>query len=308
MKKPIVAITMGDPAGIGPEVVVKALQKGDLQKICRPLVVGDSGLLSQWGWTRELSDVVSLTSLISSKLTPEECGRAAVRYLKRAVDFALIGKVQAVCTAPVSKERVQKSGLPFSGHTEYLRDLVGSGPTAMMMLAGSLRAVMVTRHLPLAKVAAALRTEDVVDAGLLLKKSLKTYFKIARPKIVVCALNPHAGENGLLGQEEKTIIAPAVKKLKARGCSVEGPLSADVAFARMAKGEFDAALGMYHDQVMIPLKTMDGSHLVNLTLGLPFVRTSPGHGTAFDIAGKNSADPGPMHEAIRLAAELASRS
>lgn len=307
MKRPVIAITMGDPSGIGPEVIVKALELGNLQKICRPLVIGDLSILSSYGWKNSLGEIISLTSLEGQKRSPAVCGEAAVRYIRSAAGLALGGQVQGLATAPVSKEAIQKAGLSFVGHTEFLQELTKARSASMMMTAGDLRAVMVTRHLPLSRVSSALSSQTILESASLLHNALKRYFGCARPRLVVCGLNPHAGENGLLGEEEKQVIGPSVKKLVARGFQAEGPVPADAAFAALSKKKYDGAVAMYHDQVMIPLKTLDGSHLVNVTLGLPFVRTSPGHGTAFDIAGRHKADPTPMWEAIRLAAEMASR-
>src|SRR3989338_1254583 len=281
-----IVITMGDPAGIGPEVTMKALARCQDRR-ADFLVVGDTtGRKFRPG-------VISRAS-----------GKAAVEYIKKAVEMIKSGKADALVTAPISKEAAALAGFKWPGHTEYLAHLTKTKRFCMMLTGGPLRVVLATRHVALRDVSRRLNPQEISDAIILTNSALKRYFGIRKPKIAVCALNPHAGEGGLFSDEESRIITPAIKKSGAAG--VMGPLPADSLFYDAYRGRFDAEIVMYHDQGLIPLKMIAKDTAVNITLGLPFIRTSPSHGTAFDIAGKNKANPSSMIEAITLAHQLSS--
>jgi 4-hydroxythreonine-4-phosphate dehydrogenase len=232
-----------------------------------------------------------------------EAGRIAGAAIEEAAAMALAGKVDAIVTAPIEKRALHLAGYTYPGHTEFLAALAGVADVAMMLTSDRLRVVLVTTHIPLKAVLASITTERVVTAGRITVEALRRWWGIAAPRLAVCALNPHAGEGGLFGTEDETILAPAAKAL---GCA--GPLPADTVFVRAMRGEFDAVLAPYHDVGMTAIKVASFGHAVNVTLGLPFIRTSPDHGTAFDIAGKGVADPSSMREAVRLAVELATKN
>jgi 4-hydroxythreonine-4-phosphate dehydrogenase len=238
-------------------------------------------------------------------------GESAALSVRTAVSLAMTGRVAAVVTGPVSKESFKTAGLPFPGHTEMLAALSGAGPVEMIMMADSLRTLLVTRHLPLKEVPGALRFRGLVDSVQRADRWARSALGIKRPHWVMCGLNPHAGDNGLLGKEEGRLIAPAVAALRKRGIQIEGPLPADSAWAQHREGKYDFVASLYHDQGMIPLKMAAPRGVVNATAGLPFVRTSPGHGTAFDLAEDRPpfrrADPGPTVQACRTAMEIAGR-
>jgi len=297
---PIIGITPGDPQGIGPEVIEKALASRSIQKICRPVVFGHP----------ELFDFRK-----AKRLTPRQCGQLSAFYIRQATEAAMRGQVAAVVTAPISKERLQLAGCRYPGHTEFLADLTGSRQVRMMMAgplgAGPLGAgprlkvILVTIHEPLKKVAGLLTVRSIAETILVTDQALRKWFGLKRPRLAVAGLNPHAGEGGLFGREEGEKIAPAIRFVRRKGVAVEGPFSPDTVFCRAAEGEFDAVVAMYHDQGLIPLKILHFKDAVNITLGLPIIRTSVDHGTAFDIAGKGIADPRSMIEAIRMAVEMA---
>ncbi len=234
-------------------------------------------------------------------------GAMSYLWLKRSIELAKSGRVNAIVTAPISKEALHLAGINYSGHTEILADLTKTKNYAMLMVSESLRAVMVTRHIPLSGVSKEITKEKITSTALLLNGFLRARYKIKNPRIGVSALNPHAGEGGILGSEEGKVIFPAVLELKKKNINVSGPLPVDSAWLKMKEGEFDLLVCMYHDQVMIPLKSICPEKIVNITCGLPFIRTSPGHGTAFDIAGRNIADERPMVEAIKAAVFLSSK-
>lgn len=324
-----VAITTGDINGIGPEIVLKAV--AELEEIPVQWVLVDPAGVLPW-WLEKLSLPRPSWRVCTTLPQPEEdtakaillvdereadkasvdigrptslSGRIAHLALTRAIDLALHGQAAAVVTAPVSKLAVQLAGIAFSGQTELLAERCNVSTPVMMLIGKTLRVAVLTRHVPLARVASLISKDLVLNSLFVLAKDLRGRFRIPAPRIAVCGLNPHAGEGGTLGREEVDIIAPAVRAAQEAGLLVEGPLPADALFSRvLAKESFDVVLAMYHDQGLIPIKMIAGGAGVNYTAGLPFVRTSPDHGTAFDIAGTNTADPTSMKEAIRLAIQL----
>ncbi len=306
-----IAITAGDPAGIGCEVAAKALAALDAGERARLDVTlfGDPENFAAAGIRGERTHAVARYDVARLGIgrPSAESGRASAAALLAAIDAALRGDVDAIVTAPLSKEALALAGHPWPGQTEVLIERSRSPRGVMLFVGGGLRVALATRHIALKDVASRIRADDVAaDLGIL-DRSLRERFGIARPRIAVTGVNPHAGEHGLFGREEAEILEPALAHARANGADVAGPLPADTVFVRHRKGEFDAVLAMYHDQGLIPVKLLAFGGGVNVTLGLPFVRTSPDHGTAFDIAGKGIADPGSMIEAIRLADSLASR-
>jgi 4-hydroxythreonine-4-phosphate dehydrogenase len=325
--RPAIAITMGDAAGIGPEIIVKALAHADLYARCRPLVVGDARRLesavrlcgASLG-VRRVQGVgdarfeAGTIDCIDLDLIPDDlpfgalsavAGDAAYRYVKRAVELAKAGDVGAICTAPLNKEALHAGGHIYPGHTELLADLCGVPEVSMMLTAPGLRVIHVTVHIGLidaiAKIEPGLVERTIARGRETLEKA-----GIADPRIGVCGINPHAGENGLFGHgEEESKIIPAVQRCRSRGWRVEGPLPADTLFYRAARGDFDLVVAMYHDQGHGPVKVLGIEAGVNITVGLPVVRTSVDHGTAFDIAGTGRADERSLLEALRQAIELA---
>ncbi len=308
MTKPKIAITLGDPAGIGPEIVFKAVNSLTVQRVCSPVVIGDKKVIEQYfnidKYTCSKKAEFVFSSCYGKKFSlgkPSKIsGLIACDAIKKAVKMCTAKSVNAMVTAPVSKESFKYAGLKFSGHTEFLADLTKTKKYCMMMVCNDINSVMVTRHLPISKISKNLKTQDIVTTTQLSADFIKTRIKRS-PKIIMASLNPHAGDNGILGNEEKTIIIPAVKKLKNKKYDICGLYPVDVAWAKYLKDKYDLIVAMYHDQVMLSLKILNSQKIVNVTVGLPFVRTSPGHGTAFDIAGKNIADPSSMIEAIKFA-------
>lgn len=310
MSLPRLAITIGDVAGIGPEIVSKALSIGRICKICEPIIVGNLRILKKYGLDsnrfpcRFIDLPVKEIQKVKSGKISKVSGFAAYKYICKAVELIESGEADGLVTAPISKAALNLAGIRYSGHTELLASLTHSKNYAMLMVSGKLRAVMVTRHISIKDVSGQLSKKNIIDTILIAQKALKKEFGIKSPRICVCSLNPHSGESGLLGNEEKRTIEPAVKTLKSMGLRIAGPLPPDSAWVKLIRGEFDLLVTMYHDQAMIGLKCLDPRKIVNVTIGLPFIRTSPGHGTGFDIAGKDAADPVPMIEAIKLAATL----
>jgi len=329
--RPIVGITSGDPAGIGPEVVVRALQDEDVRRRCRALVLGDARVLdharrmlatriewkviSEYAGPDDLSDAGPTLLDFPNAPDPEglepipdaACGRASVEYVMRAIDLAKEGRIDAIATAPINKESIGLAGYDFAGHTEILAERTGAEKKVMMLVGGPLRVALVTIHIALARVPGKLSVEKIYDTIRTTCDALVNMFGIARPRIAVCGLNPHAGESGRFGDEEARLIEPAIEQARAEGIGCSGPYPPDTIFHKAAKGAFDAVVCMYHDQGLIPLKLLAFESGVNITLGLPIIRTSVDHGTAFDIAGKGVARPDSMIEAIKLAADFASR-
>lgn len=329
MYRPIIAITMGDAAGVGPEIIMKSLAEKDLYEQCRPLVIGDINRLREAGEIvgsslklHAIEDVKNAryeygtVECIDLGLIPPGypfgqlsalCGHAAYCYIERAVQLAIKQEIDAICTAPLNKEALHAGGHIFPGHTEMLAKLTDTPEVSMMLVAPNLRVIHVTTHIGL------LDAIRKIEPGLVERTIARGYDTlvrsgIANPRIGVCGINPHAGENGLFGHgEEEEKIIPAVKVQQALGRSVEGPLPADTLFFRAARGDFDLVVAMYHDQGHGPVKVMGLEAGVNITVGLPVIRTSVDHGTAFDIAGKGIADEGSMLEALRQAVSLATR-
>ena len=341
-ERPIIAITMGDPAGVGPEITARALVRDEVWDCCRPLVVGDADVLAQAvvliavplalhpiaDGSTELQvvaearfdlaapDVLDLHNVNPATLRPGKvsasAGRAAVDYVERAVALAQAGQVDGIATGPINKAALQAAGIPHIGHTELLAALTGEERVTTMLTTPGLRVVHVTRHVPLREVAAHITRERVLetirltDAGLHgLVLSNAEGPGIERPRLAVAALNPHGGDEGVIGREEIEVIGPAVEAAQAEGIDVHGPIPADSVFFRAIRGEFDAVVAMYHDQGHIPIKTHGFERSVTVTLGLPIVRTSVDHGTAFDIAWQGVANEESLVEAIRLAAQMA---
>jgi 4-hydroxythreonine-4-phosphate dehydrogenase len=308
---------VGDPSGIGPEVTAKALADARVRRRVLPVVFGDAHALGVGrGWQRaahplqrrpDAPTLVEVSALSERHRRPgkpsSEGGRAQYQYIVAAIDAAKAGRVDALCTAPVSKEQISRAGIPFMGHTEVLAEAFGR-EVLMLMDGPRVRVALATNHVPVARVPELLRVEKLVEQLTLLSRSLSPLIG-RKPRIAVCGLNPHAGEGGLLGREDVEVIRPAVEKARARGVRVEGPLPADGLFAMAGRMPYDAVLAMFHDQGLVAVKALDFEKTVNVTLGLPVPRTSPDHGVAYDIAGKDRASAAPMISALLEAAELA---
>ena len=327
MNRPVIAITMGDAAGVGPEVVVKALARSEVYDALRPLVVGDAGRLAQaarlCGVDVEIRPVEGPggaayesggIDCVDIGLIPDDlpfgtlspvAGDAAYRYIERAVALAVAGDVDAICTAPLNKEALHAGGHVYPGHTEILAALTDTPEVSMMLSAPTLRVVHCTTHIGLVDAV------ERIEPGLVertIRRGHETLVRsgIEAPRIAVCGINPHAGENGLFGHgEEESKVAPGIAAAQAAGIDARGPLPADTVFFRAVRGDFDLVVAMYHDQGHCPVKVLGLESGVNITVGLPVVRTSVDHGTAFDIAGTGTADERSMLEALRQAAELA---
>lgn len=323
--RPIIAISMGDPAGVGPEVTAKALAHAELWASSRPLVVGDLATMQRAAqvvgadlafraiadpaeaqYDPAAPDVLDLAN-VSAAIEPGQvsaaAGRAAVDYIERAVALVQAGQADAMATGPINKAALKLAKVPYIGHTELIADLLGDPPCTTMLATGELRVVHVTRHVSLAEVAALITKENVLDTIRLTDAGLKQ-MGIARPRIAVAALNPHGGDDGLMGREELDAIGPAVETALAEGIAADGPIPADSVFFRAIRGEFDVVVAMFHDQGHIPIKTHGFERSITVTLGLPLIRTSVDHGTAFDIAWQGIASDESMVEAVRLAAQL----
>ena len=287
MAKPRIAITEGDPAGIGPEIARKAASDSRVLAVCEPVLYGAG--------TEARFEMGTLSA---------GAGQAAYDAIARAARDAQAGTVAAIATAPINKEALRLAGFPWNGHTDMLADLTGAKHVAMMFYSDELRVVLATVHVPLAEVPKLL-TQPLMERTIALAARELPMFDKASPRLAVAGLNPHAGEHGLFGREEETAIAPAIACCRAKGIDVSGPFPGDTVFVRARKGEFDAVIACYHDQGLIPVKLLAFGRAVNVTLGLPIVRTSVDHGTAFDIAGKGVADAESMVSATLLAARLA---
>lgn len=321
---------MGDPAGIGPEVVLKAVAEEEIRSICIPIIIGDAQLLAHTARTldlqcgydiirqgepipEELNDPIifhldNIGGYVEPGIESGAAGKAAAGYIEAAVQLCAAGSVDAIATAPINKRALFLGGYSFPGHTEFLAHLSNSEEFAMAFVAANLRIVLLSTHVPLAEAIRMVQRDRIMRTIHLTHRELKRW-GIERPRLAVAALNPHGAEGGLFGIEEAVEIAPAVEACHGtEEINVQGPFSADTVFLRASRGEFDAVIACYHDQAMIPVKCLSFGEAVNVTLGLPFIRTSVDHGTAFDIAGKGLAEHSSMLAAIKLAAELSNRA
>lgn len=308
---------MGDPAGVGPEIVLKALADRRVKRAADTVVIGDEALLRSLAKRLGLKapaegTVVSVSALDLKRLKAarptKESSRAMISYIEEAVFMAAAGDVDAMVTSPISKEAARLSGFSFPGHTEFIAHLTGTKDFSMMLGGKSLKVVLVTIHEPLRRVPSLVTKEAVLKTLRITDESFRRYFGIRRPRIAVAGLNPHAGEAGLFGDEERKVIAPAVKKARSSGINATGPLPADTVFYRaVKKAEFDCVVAMYHDQGLGPLKLLHFEDGVNATLGLPIIRTSVDHGTAYDIAWKGRAGSESLVAAIEMASEMAAK-
>jgi len=337
--KPIIGITMGDAAGIGSEIIVKALALKEIYECCQPLVIGDGNVMkiaarisetnlkinpilevSKAKFGYGIIDVLDQKNIDLQNLrmgfTSEMTGKASVDYIKKAVNLSMEGIIHAICTAPISKEALNKAGYSYSGHTELLAHLTKTKNYAMMLVHGSLRVVHVTTHISLKEACNRIKAGRIVRVIELTDNALREW-GIEKPRIAVASLNPHSGEGGLFGLEEKEEIEPAVKETRRMGILAEGPFPADTVYAKARGGAFDAVVAMYHDQGHIPIKILGLEWIgkewvkvggINVTIGLPIIRTSVDHGTALIKAGKGKANPQSMIEAIKFAARLAGNS
>jgi 4-hydroxythreonine-4-phosphate dehydrogenase len=309
---PVIALTMGDPAGIGPEVVLKAVADPALAGLAAWLIIGDARVLEMAERATgvrlanaRLHDARALSEFDDfsfGRLDPR-CGAAAVEYVRIATQLCMDGSAEAMVTAPLNKEAVTLNGMPFSGHTEYIAGLCGATESRMLLASDRLATIHVSTHVPLRR-ACDLRPERILRTIELGNDAMKL-LGFDTPRIAVCGLNPHAGEHGLFGNEDEVAIAPAIRAAQAKGIQCTGPHAGDTVFLQGSRGAYDLIVAMYHDQGHIPMKLIDFEGTVNISLGIPVIRTSVDHGTAFDIAGKNLADPRSMKQAMRLAAKMA---
>ncbi len=305
--RPVVAITMGDPSGIGPEIVLKALIDPEIAPLANWVVVGDTRILEKAGkianaTLRDVKSLALLDDFAFGKLDARY-GQAAVDYVRVATKMCLAGEAQAMVTAPLNKEAVTLSGRQFSGHTEYIAELCGASDSRMLLASEILSTVHVSTHVPLRRaceldMARILRTIELGNAAMRL-------LGFARPRVAVCGLNPHAGEHGIFGDEDQKFIVPAIQQARQKGIDCSGPHAGDTIFLQASRGAYDLVVAMYHDQGHIAMKLLDFAGTVNISLGIPIIRTSVDHGTAFDIAGKNKADAHSMKRAMRMAARMA---
>lgn len=318
---------MGDPCGIGPEIILKSLKSSVIRNSAQYVIIGSEKVLE---WTAKalkipikyqtishISEIqdskqpISLlstgdfkTNLIRQKKPTPEGGEQSVQWVIRGINLAMCGYIDALVTAPICKESIHLGGYGYPGHTEMLRIFSGVKRVVMFMVGGKLRVAFVTTHIAIKDVPRLITVKDVLETITMSSDNLKKYFHIHKPRIAICGLNPHAGEEGIFGDEERKVIIPAIVKAKKKGILCEGPVSSDTVFYKMLKGTYDTVVAMYHDQGAIPLKLHAFETGVNITLGIPFVRTSPDHGTAYDIAGKGIADPHSMMEAIKMAVRM----
>ena len=323
-----ICISLGDVNGVGPEITLRALYAASCPNEVGFVIIGDGVVLSRCAeslgvpvppeWNPKTAGDCEPTERVvfynpyeqAIELVPgqvrADAAKAAVCWIEEAVGLCMSGAAAAMVTAPICKEGLMAAGLKMPGHTEYLAELTGTKRFAMMLMGGALRVVLATRHVPLRCVADVLNVDEIVDAGLLLQQGLE-WMGFSSPRVGVCGLNPHAGDGGALGYEERDVIGPAVRRLKKAGVAVTGPIPADTIFYQTLKGAYDGVLAMYHDQGLGPLKMLAFDTGINLTLGLPIIRTSPDHGTAFDIAGLNQANSASMEAAVALAVDLSTR-
>jgi 4-phospho-D-threonate 3-dehydrogenase / 4-phospho-D-erythronate 3-dehydrogenase len=320
---------MGDPAGIGPEVVLKAVAEEEIRRVCIPLIIGDAQLLAHTARTldlqcgydivrkgepipQQLSDPIifhldNISGFIEPGIESGAAGKAAAGYIEAGVELCAAGSIDAIATAPINKRALFLGGYSFPGHTEFLAHLTGSEEYAMAFVSANLRIVLLSTHVPLAEAIRMVEHDRLIRIINLTQRELRRW-GIDRPRLAVAALNPHGAEGGLFGVEEASEMVPAIEACRIDDINVQGPFPADTVFLRASHGEFDAVIACYHDQAMIPVKCLSFGEAVNVTLGLPFIRTSVDHGTAFDIAGKGLAEHSSMIAAIKLAADLSTRA
>ncbi len=324
--RPVIGITMGDPFGVGPEILVKALADPDLYTICRPFIIGDGSIMEKALTFSPVSMAIhsvktpdqglykfqNLDILNLSALDPDipegptaESGKAVETYILHGTDLAIKNEMAALVTCPITKTGLKLAGSKFHGHTELIADRTGTRKFSMMLAGKTLKVVLVTIHIPLFEVPGALTVEAVLETIRLTWTSLQNRFGIREPKLAVAGLNPHAGEDSMFGSEDEKIIRPAVETAARGGMDIKGPMPPDTVFYHAAQGRFDAVVCMYHDQGLIPFKLLHFKDGVNTTLGLPIIRTSVDHGTAYDIAWKGLADPTSLKEAIKMAVHQA---
>lgn len=307
---------MGDPSGIGPEVTLKAMASPGIKGLADFIVVGNAFILQKLKrdiglkFTGELVNIDNVPERsFGYGISDPSFGHASVQYIDKALDIIRSGRAEALVTAPINKASIDSARFTgFEGHTEYLQEKTKSKNVAMMFVGDRMKITLVTRHIALKDVPQRLTEEKIVSAIEITNKYLNKYFRIRYPRIGVAGLNPHAGEGGMFGREEMTVIAPAIKKASRHIKGIAGPVPPDVIFNAAVSGKYDAVISMYHDQALIPFKLLYFESGVNLSLGLPFIRTSPDHGTAFDIAGKGIADASSMKAAIRLACSLSAKN
>ena len=327
---PTIGITMGDPTGVGPEIIVKVLSDESTFRFCRPIVLGDRATMEQaiklLNSILEINEMknleerdfrngmLNLLNLSDLKINErkygaptQSCGKAMVAYIEEAVKLVLDSRIDAITTAPISKKALSDAGYSYPGHTELLAELTGSKEYVMMLAGDRLKVTLVTIHCGLRDVFRLLTMEKILTTIRITHSALVDFFGEERPKIAVAALNPHAGEGGLFGKEEKEIIIPAIRQARQLGIKVEGPISPDTLFYHAAQGAYSVVVSMYHDQGLIPLKLLHFEDAVNVTLGLPLIRTSVDHGTAYDLAGTGKANPLSLRNALELAAKMVVR-
>jgi len=329
MERPVIGIPIGDPAGIGPEIVLKALKNEELYKICKPIVIGNIAILKKieeiiktglmLNVIREpeearykygIADVISLDDIDVNTLkygkVQAQAGKAAFKFIAKAVELAKANKIDAIATTPINKEAIKAAEINFIGHTEILADLTNTNDPLTMFQVHNMRVFFLTRHVSLRKACDLIKKDKIVEYIIRCEEALKN-LGLDKRFLAVAGLNPHNGEHGLFGDEEVTDVEPAVNEARAKGINVVGPIPADSVFYQALKGRYDAVLSLYHDQGHIATKTVDFEKTIALTIGMPFLRTSVDHGTAFDIAGKGIASSVSMEEAIRLAAEYSQK-
>ena len=318
---------MGDPCGIGPEIILKALKSPSIRRIANYVIIGNKGVLDRTARSLkmpvtyqtishltkidDLKHPISLlpvsgfnSNIMKQKSATAEGGEVSVQCVIKGINLAMSGHIDALVTAPICKKAIHLAGYGYPGHTEMLHIFSGAKRVVMLMVGGKLRVAFTTTHIALKDVPQSITAENMLETITITNSGLEQYFGLKMPRIAVCGLNPHAGEECLFGDEERRIIIPAIEKAKKKGIQCEGPVSADTVFYKALKGVYDAVIAIYHDQGSIPLKLHAFETGVNITLGIPFVRTSPDHGTAYDIAGKGVADPRSMMEAIKMAIKM----
>jgi len=325
--KPIIGITMGDPAGIGPEIIIKSILAGKVQSFCKPIVIGEPGVIkqtikalnlnletveissSELSLVKTSQEVIHIIPVKTDKpyniswgTASEQGGRLSKLAIDKSVELALDGKIDAITTAPINKLAVNMAGLKFSGHTEYIAKLTSTDRYAMLLAGGGLRVIFVTTHHALKDVPRLIK-KDIICEKIEIAQENALLFGLSNPRIAVCSLNPHASDGGVFGSEEKTEISPAVAITQKKGINVKGPIASDTLFVEHNLSNFDIVVAMYHDQGLIPLKMKTFGSGINMTLGLPIIRTSVDHGTAYNIAGEGKANTGSLYQALLAASD-----